>query len=255
MEKIDYSQLIGLVADHVSGKLPSRKGNIVTTRRNLFRYRYEDESPKTFGQIKREICEGVWKGVVMANTMAVDPSKVEKDPLSAERVVLGLKKNDSFRGEIKYSRGHFDVRLENSRYRIYKRPEGFAALPETQLGGTGILELIKLKPEDFAVIIEDFDSHIPEMIQKAEEVYQEHKAELFEIQKEKRAAEIRTRTVQALEEQFLKPLGIELKYQFNADGSKVKLGLSKTLELQLDIPVEQLAAPLRDTESIISQMK
>ena len=196
MVQIDYNDLIGKIADHIIDKLPTRQGyKVVTSKRTLFRYRHlytGEEYPKTFEQIRKEIVGDVWKAVVMRNAQ---PETV-KDPLAAERVVLALKQSGKVRGEVKFSRGRFDVRLENESYRIYKRVDGFSARPGSLLGGSP--QQIHIGPDDFAAIVGEFDDLIPEMDQKADEVYQAHKAEMLEIQKGLRAKEILDRAVRSL---------------------------------------------------------
>ena len=259
MVQLDYTKIIESAAAQVSDKLPKR-GHIPEEKSRQLKYIIRsrtylqgDESPRTFNEIKKDLYGSVWTQVLNEAVKANAGSELDGGNLGAEWVVLALKRKDTVRGEIKFRKGHFIVPLANCKYRIYKKPEGSAALPETLLDR--LQQTVTIEPYVFADLIAEFDGHIPEMTKKADEVYQEHKAEMFEIQKEKRAAEIRKRTVEALMEQFLKPQGIEMTYRFIEDGTKVKLDMHKTLELHLDLPVEQLAATLRDTESLLSQMK
>lgn len=248
---IDYKDLIERAAKAVIDSLPTREHLPHRTRPIYFYRRFHngDITPMKFGEIQADLIALAWKGAVSM----MENSHVVKDPLSAERLLLSLKRRDVVREKIGYDSGHFDVKLDNWRYRLYKKEDGVRVLPYTCFGNNS--DPFCCDPEELAAFMTDFDKHIPEINIKAEEVHKVHMDEILQMQKDKKAAEIRESAVKSLINQFLKPLGINMTFHFNSDGSKVSAHLHKEITLDLEVPFEQLAATLKDTEGIIARMK
>ena len=252
MVKIDYTELIEAAAKEIKDHLPTSEQMPQMSRRAFYIYRRfhnGDITPMSFNEIQKAFVGRVWKDAVSM----IAASHVVKDPLSAEKLLLSLKRRDVLRADVEYGNGRFNVKLDNWRYRLYKKVDGVRVLPETLYGDYS--ESFYCHLEDLADFIIDFDAHMPEINSKAQEVHKAHMAEVLEMQKVKKAAEIREKAVHSLVNQFLKPLGIGMTFQFNSDGTIVRAHLRKELTLDLEVPFEQLAATLKDTEDIKSRMK
>ena len=162
---IDYKDLIERAAKAIKDHLPTSEQMPQMSRRAFYIYRRfhnGDITPMSFKEIQKAFVGRVWKEAVSM----IAASHVVKDPLSAEKLLLSLKRRDVLRADVEYGNGRFNVKLDNWRYRLYKKEDGVRVLPYTCFGNNS--DPFCCDPEELAAFMTEFDKHIPEI--KAEPV-------------------------------------------------------------------------------------
>ena len=99
-----------------------------------------------------------------------------------------------------------------------------------------------------------FDSKIPDMDSRVIEIIKVLDRRKKEMKKRDMERQIKNVVVKSLIEKYLDPLGLKTSYRLTEDG-QVSLSLERLYKARVQIPLEELADRLEDTEAILAQLK
>ena len=172
--------------------------------------------------------------------------------LLAESGVLKLIERGVSRRNITYRVNAFHIKLTNLKYRLYRAGSQINFCPKFP----GIRSIyFPFAPEDFAEFLLSFDSAIPAIDERLEDIFVVLRALELEDQKQKMAFEIKRSMIDALVKQYLDPLELNVMYHIEGEDDKVHLTIRQTREAKLDFTLSQAAEILSDTESLMKAMK
>ena len=170
------------------------------------------------------------------------------DPLSAEKMVLALKKRGLPEENISFRRNSFTVRMKNVSFRIYKRENGFKiGIPGEKCD---ILPFCGADHARMAVVLEEFDAMVPEILKKKAEISEKVRIHEMENEKIRQIRDTIRTTVDSLIEQFLLPQGLQVTFRISEDNSSVDFTVVETKKTEFSVPIEKLSEKLMDTSSI-----
>ncbi|MBQ9174778.1 MAG: hypothetical protein IJ161_13710 [Bacteroidales bacterium] len=160
------------------------------------------------------------------------------DPLSAEKLVLALKKRGLPEKNISYRRNSFTVMMKNVSFRIYKRDNGF------RIGIPGekceILPFCGADHARIAAALEEFDSMMPEILKKKAEISEKVRIQEMEDEKIRQIRDTIRTTVDSLIEQFLLPRELQVTFRISDDNSSVDFTVVETKKAEFSVPIEKL---------------
>ena len=172
--------------------------------------------------------------------------------LAAEKVVAALMKNGIGKDKVRFSKGIFRVQLSNMEYWIYKKDDGCYVRPGNSANCS--LSFQRTSPRGIANYIINFDKDVPELERRSKLLFDAIQEQQIQQRQAAMVKELSENILMPLVEQYLKPLGISVQYDFDDDCSNVSLYLRQVFSAHLDIPMEQLAEKLKDTEAILSEL-
>lgn len=194
------------------------------------------------------LIEKVWAGCVKR----VNQMDLETEALAAEKALAILTRQNVLARQVVYKRNSFRIQLSNTQFRVYRigASNSVWACPwptekryEIQINGSLFAEFLLL-----------FDKNLPEILSVLPDIINTLKRRERELQKKKMAEEIKTKHIQANIDQFLKPLGLEVRYSMTED-DVVRLNISQTKSARLEIPLRELTEQLKDPAAILEQLE
>lgn len=175
------------------------------------------------------------------------------DPLSAEKLVLALKKRGLPEENISFRRNSFTVRMKNVSFRIYKRDNGFKiGIPGEKCD---ILPICGADHARMAVVLEEFDAMVPEILKKKAEISEKVRIQEMEDEKIRQIRDTIRTTVDSLIEQFLLPRELQVTFRISDDNSSVDFTVVETKKAEFSVPIEKLSEKLMDTSSIEASLQ
>lgn len=176
---------------------------------------------------------------------------VEEKPLSAEKALSILTRKGVLKDKIQFKKDSFRICLTNSRYRIYKQAAtGIYACPWPSDKRYRAIA----SGEDLADFIMSFDKEIPAIMSHVPGILSAIRERELEETKRLMEETIKRGIIQNLIDQYLTPLGLSVQFGVKS-GDIVSLNLSKKLSAYLEIPFEQLADKLKDTQRIMDSLR
>ena len=173
--------------------------------------------------------------------------------LLAESGVLKLMERGVSQKNITYRVNAFHIKLTNLKYRLYRAGSQLNFCPKFPSARS---IYFPFAPEDFAEFLLGFDSAIPAIDERLEDIFVVLRALELEEQKRKMALKIKRSMVDALVKQYLDPLELNVDYSIDeGEDDRVCITVRQTREATLDFTLSQAAEILSDTESIMKAMK
>ena len=173
--------------------------------------------------------------------------------LLAESGVLKLMERGVSQKNITYRVNAFHIKLTNLKYRLYRAGSQLNFCPKFPSARS---IYFPFAPEDFAEFLLGFDSAIPAIDERLEDIFVVLRALELEEQKRKMAFKIKRTMVDALVKQYLDPLELNVGYNIDeGEDDRVCFTVRQTREATLDFTLSQAAEILSDTESIMKAMK
>ena len=170
-------------------------------------------------------------------------------PLHAEAVAAEIVRRGLPREKVRASANAVTLDLPNGRYRIYREGSGYGAGSFASIRDGFSSPLPPLSVSDTADAIMGFDEAVP-LLLKVEKVFMAEAMERERAEKAiDKAREIRFRSVEAILESALAPLGIKSKYRVMDDGT-VLLSMRKEFMVGMEVKVEELADMFSDPEKV-----
>lgn len=223
-------------------------------------------------EMKQRLCDGdlrhVWSSGIDASRekirnrmiMACLKKSIEsyegtrefESRLLAESGVLKLIERGVSRENITYRVNAFHIKLTNLKYRLYRAGSQLNFCPKFPAVRS---IYFPFAPEDFAEFLLGFDSAVPAIDERLEDIFVVLRALELEDQKQKMAFEIKRSMMDALVKQYLDPLELNVMYHIEGEDDKVHLTIRQTREATLDFTLSQAAEILSDTESLMKAMK
>lgn len=185
----------------------------------------------------------VWgKGIELLNTR-----EGKAEPLVAEKALSELMKKDVVKEKIIYRKDSFRLQLTNGRYRAYT----FGASGEVYACPWPSERRYKIlmSSSKFADFILQFDAEIPEIVSHIPEIIETLRARELEERKHKLEKELKEQVLKSLIEQYLKPLGLSVRYRLNED-DRVSMDVFQTLTAHMEMPLAQMMERLKDADAI-----
>lgn len=240
METIDIHQMIDTAANAVRDHFAEHRSW------------WSDESVEDYRPMVRgQLLERIWAELFSLGR----DQKPYKGDNSAPSAVAELIRNGLDQGKVSVKRASFRVSLPHLEYRIRRRDSGgYTARPNVTRCFENHAPFMTLPPAVFAQRLFLFDSAMPEIERRLEEIQDTLKEVAREVSQERIVTKIRDATVESLARQFLEPLGIDFFYGYTDDGM-VHLVLTQMRQAHLDIPLADLAAALSDTDALMMQLR
>ena len=194
------------------------------------------------GILREMLLRKVWgKGIELLNSL-----EAKAEPLVAEKALSELMKKNVVKEKIIYKKDSFRLQLENGQYRAYT------------FGASGTVYAcpwpsekryeILMSASRFANFILQFDAEIPEIVSHISEIIEALKVRELEERKQKMEKELKEQVLESLIEQYLKPIGLSVRYKLN-EGDMVSMVVSQTLTAHLEMPLAQMMERLKDTDA------
>lgn len=234
VDSIDFKAITAEVVREVSSIPLERPGGFFNRRPVKV-----DVSP---GILREMLLRKVWgKGIELLNAQ---DGKAE--PLVAEKALSELMKKDVVKEKIIYRKDSFRLQLENGQYRAYTFGASGAvyACPWPSEKRYEIL----MPASRFADFILQFDARIPEIVSHIPEIIEALRVRELEEKKHKMEKELKEQVLKSLIEQYLKPLGLSVRYKLNED-DRVSMDVTQTLTAHLEMPLAQMMEKLKDADA------
>lgn len=178
-------------------------------------------------------------------------NNAEKDePLAVEKALTIMTGKGAVKDKIWFKKNSFRVQLANAQYRIYKMGDtSFYACPWPSEKRCRIL----VYGEALADFMIRFDEEIPHIVRHVTTIMETIRARELEETKRAMEDEIKENLVKTLIEQYLKTLGLSVRYQID-EGDIVSIHLRKVMSAHIEIPLGELADKLKDTAGIVDSL-
>lgn len=224
-------------------------------------------------EMKQRLCDGnlrfVWSSGIDASRekirnemiMACLKKSIEsyegnrefESRLLAESGVLKLTERGVPQKNITFRVNAFHIKLTNLKYRLYRAGSQLNFCPKFPAVRS---IYFPFAPEDFVEFLLGFDSAVPVIDERLEDIFVVLRAFELEEKKRKMALEIKRSTVDALVRQYLEPLELNVMYNIDpGEDDRVHITVRQTKEATLDFTLSQAAEILSDTERIMKAMK
>ncbi len=198
--------------------------------------------------IRKQILEKVWCGCMeVLNGLYADA-----EPLLAEKALSELLKKEVIRERIIYKKDSFRLSLENGKYRVYKNgPRGATlACPWP----SDHRYEISISGHRFAEFIMRFDGEIPNMVAFIPKIMETLRERELKERRRQMEADLKEQLLASLIEQYIKPLGISIKYRIGED-DVVSVDLSQILTAHLEVPLSKIQETLKDTTTLVGLLR
>ena len=235
VDSVDFKAITAEVVKEVSSIPLERPGGFFS--RHPVR---ADVSPEI---LREMLLRKVWgKGIELLNSL-----EARAEPLVAEKALSVLMKKGVVREKIIYRKNSFRLKLENSQYRAYTSgasgPVYACPWPSEKR-----YEIV-MSAGRFADFLLQFDAGIPEIVSHIPEIVETLRSRELEERKRKTERELKDRVLQSLIGQYLKPLGLSVRYELEKD-DRVSVDVSQTLSAHLEMPFAQVTERLQDADAI-----
>ena len=246
MESIDFKKITEEVVSVLSN-MPLKKETGMRYRRYLV------DTPISYALIKSLLVFGVWE----KSLRLLNGNGGEFGPLAIEEVIASLKRKGKLKGEIRFKKNSFTIKMENSQYRIYKYPDypvnhNVLACPWPCPSEMGKY-LIPFVGEPLVDFMIRFDEELPNIVSHVSTVLEVIRARKMEETKSKMEKQLKDNLIQSLIDQYLKPLGVTAFFSVNTD-DMVSLDLQKVMTSHIEIPLDQIVDKLKDTAGITDSL-
>jgi len=232
----------------ITTRVVTELGNMPLERkwRSFFNH-YVERIDVTPDWIRKQILEKVWGSCMEV----LNKAGADAEPLLAEKALSELMKKDVVREKVVYKKNSFRLRLDNGRYRVYKNgPHGATfACPwpaekryEVNISGQRLAEFII-----------QFDKEIPAMASFIPKIMETIRERELKESRRQMEAELKEQVLTSLIEQFVKPLGLSVRYDIGED-DVVSLDLTQILSAHLEVPLSRLQEILKDSDSLMGMM-
>ena len=232
----------------ITARVVTELGNMPLARKwRSFFNNYIEKTDVTPDWIRKQILEKVWNSCMEV----LNKAGAEAEPLLAEKTLSELLKKDVVREKVVYKKNSFRLRLDNGRYRVYKNgPHGATfACPwpaekryEVHISGHRLAEFII-----------QFDMEIPAMVSFVPKIMETLRERELKESRRQMEAELKEQVLTSLIEQFVKPLGLSVRYDIGED-DVVSLDLTQILSAHLEVPLSRLQEILKDSDSLMGMM-
>ncbi|MCQ2136735.1 MAG: hypothetical protein MJY67_07440 [Bacteroidales bacterium] len=196
--------------------------------------------------ILRILEENVW------GEMAKSVKRAGAKSLSSIEAMLSLIKSGVDKSKVRFLKGTYMFQLENALYHIKKEDPWKGAMISPGVI-RGYISLSGLSKEKFAEIIYSFDSIVPLLECKANELLEKLKTHRLALKQKETVEDIIKETVESLLLQYLEPLG--LSYDATIKSDNVHLKIFQHKEVEMDINITDLATRLQDSASLLTSMR
>lgn len=158
----------------------------------------------------------------------------------------------------KFSRGKLIFQLEHFQFALKRSARGvITAGPCGVSGNYPNCRVTDKDPEALAVAMLTFDSAAPLMEKAVEELVTYFQERALELEKNRMIHRIADSTLDALLEEYVTPLGLRSTSTILLKDGKpqVCLTLRQVKQVDINVPLEELAELLKDPEALLSSMK
>ena len=202
-----------------------------------------------FDAIRGTFLGGAWAECVSS----LEPVEGKPDPLAVEKVVLGLIRRGVPRDRFDFSDTVFYARLDHFGFYMAKKQAGF----EVRLFGTrgGRDPLLQVDPGQFADMCMQFDASMPEIEKAGDELVGYFKEKAWELSRRAMELKIQRNILDAMIEQYVKPLGIKVRYHIDPEDGTVSASFRQELTGELVLPMEKFQEALKDIQPVLELMK
>ena len=197
---------------------------------------------------RRMLLEKVWgKSIEALNAMSP-----ETEPMAMEKALAKLMRGNVLKENITYKKNSFRIQLANGQYRAYKQGDSrvIRACP-WPAGGASVALTTGSRFADFLL---RFDAEIPEMEARIPFIMEIIGAREREEKKRMIEAELKNRIITSLIDQYLKPLGLSVKY-YVKDNDMISMDISQAFSAHLEVPLQQLQERLKDAGAIMGLLR
>ncbi len=234
VDSIDFKAITAEVVEEVS-RIPLERPGGFFNRRPV-------RVGVSQGILREMLLRKVWeRGIELLNAL-----ETKAEPLVAEKALSELMKKDVVKEKIIYKKESFRLQLANGQYRAYTSGASGAvyACPwpsekryEIQMSGS-----------TFADFLLQFDTEIPDIVSHIPEIMEAFRVRELEEKKQKIAKEVKEQALNSLIEQYMKPLGLSVRYKLDEE-DRVSMDVSQTLTAHLEMPLAQMMDKLKDADA------
>lgn len=230
-KNIDIQRIIGEVTDDVLQNMDR-----FSSSDNLILYR-------------EYIADRIWAN--MLDTAECSGDAVCNPACTAAEIIhSGIQKEN-----VTFRYGKYSVLLNGSKF-ILKRKNDGKTTTKFSIPGMNITSrphAVQIDAKELAALMLAFDAALDDISLAITGVEEILKQRMLEQDKEDKARQILMETIRTLITECVKPLGLQSSYR--VDNGVVHLSLSQLKKAEMDIPIEELAERLRDSETIIAALK
>ena len=240
LENIDFKTITAEVVKEISEMPLEQPGGFFSRRPVKINVTQE--------MVREMLLRKVWgKSIELLNKLYA-----KKEPLVAEKALSELIKRDVVKEKIIYKKDSFRLKLENGEYRAYTfgSSETVYACPWPSEKRYEI----RIPGGLFAEFILRFDAEIPEIITHVPEIIQSIRAREMAEKKDEIERELKEKVLQALIDQYLKPLGLTV-HSTMKEGDMVSMDIQQVKSAHLEMPLWQLLEKLKDTGAILDSLQ
>ena len=232
----------------ITARVVTELGNMPLARKwRSFFDNYVEKTDVTPDWIRKQILEKVWSSCMEV----LNKAGADAEPLLADKALSELLKKDVVREKVVYKKNSFRLRLDNGRYRVYNNgPHGATfTCPwpaekryEVHISGHRLAEFII-----------QFDMEIPAMVSFVPKIMETLRERELKESRRQMEAELKEQVLTSLIEQFVKPLGLSVRYDIGED-DVVSLDLTQILSAHLEVPLSRLQEILKDSDFLMGMM-
>jgi len=231
---------------------------IVDSARREARSRIREAEREPFRPSSHELCEESLRDVMETavwNALIKKLSSDQETGTSAEKAVAAIMKKGLGKDRITFRKNSFRFTLENRTFKIYKQKENFSSVPIVPGKTTPsyACQVNGMDPEVFADLVYAYDGMAPEVDVAFKEILEEFREMELRIKRERTARELTQKTVDLLIEEYIRPLGLQCRYDVNGDSVEIELEQRK--KATLDIPIAELSDRLKDSSAIMEALE